>query len=87
MADGKGNWSFASEVHNGRIQDTRRDLPGFEREEPPEPEKVKKTTSEEVLLAKRSRAAKRRAEKKEAGQAQAEFQALKLKLKQEGKLL
>lgn len=76
---------LATEVYRGNIEDTRGELPGFERE--PLPSEEGRVTGDKKLEEARAKAAKARAARKAADKAQEAFQALKLKLKQEGKLL
>lgn len=75
MADGQGNWKFKSEVRAGRIEDTREVLPGFE--------VADETLAKEKVKKRRRSVAELKADEEKC----LEFQALKLKLKQEGKLL
>lgn len=76
--------TYKQDLLDGKIEDTREELKGFERVVTSEKENK---LSAGAKAQARSHAANAKASRKEAEQAQAEFQALKMKLKQEGKLL
>lgn len=76
--------TYKQDLLDGKIEDTRKELEGFKREVTSRRENKLGDVAKEQS---RSHAANARAERKEAENTQAEFQALKMKLKQEGKLL